>query len=266
MRVRRSAGVRTQPGGPAGAGGPPRRERGPPPHRPRDGALVDGRPGHQRLSAPGAPAAPVCRPRLRLRPHERAPEPRPARRRRLVTPPGHRWEREPVPVLPADRGRSDPLRGVRRRLPLREQDGALPRATPVHVPHAGPALRGHVPAARRRPVHPFLGGRHRHLLPLLRLLRPLPPRTGGVGHRLHRVGGRSVPLRRPGDAGSAVRGADRVDATPVRPQEAAPLPARAPSLGRHRADPLVDGPSRRARGRRNLWLRALDRLGMGFDS
>ncbi len=36
------------------------------------------------------------------------------------------------------------------------------------------ALRGHVPAARGRPVHPLLGGCHRHLLPLLRLLRPLP--------------------------------------------------------------------------------------------
>ena len=52
-------------------------------------------------------------------------------------------------------------------------------------------------------------------------------------------------------------------ATPAR---AAPVPARAAALGRDRADPQ---PARRGgprRGRRGLWLRLLDRLGLGFDS
>ena len=50
-------------------------------------------------------------------------------------------------------------------------------------------------------------------------------------------------------------------------QQADPVPARAPEVGRHPAHPLVDlaGPTS-SEGKRNLWLRTLDRLGLGFDS
>ena len=44
------------------------------------------------------------------------------------------------------------------------------------------------------------------------------------------------------------------------------VPAGAAARRRDRADPLVHRPRRPQRGRRNLWLRTLDRLGLGFDS
>ena len=49
--------------------------------------------------------------------------------------------------------------------------------------------------------------------------------------------------------------------------QAAAVPAGAGALGRHRAHPLRRSPApTRNGGRRDLWLRTLDRLGLGFDS
>ena len=45
-----------------------------------------------------------------------------------------------------------------------------------------------------------------------------------------------------------------------------PFPPEPLRCGRHPAHPLVAGARRPREGRRNLWLRTLDRLGLGFDS
>ena len=45
-----------------------------------------------------------------------------------------------------------------------------------------------------------------------------------------------------------------------------PFPPEPLRYGVDPADPLVDRPRRPHEGRRNLWLRTLDRLGLGFDS
>ena len=45
-----------------------------------------------------------------------------------------------------------------------------------------------------------------------------------------------------------------------------PFPPEPMRLGRHRAHPMVARSADRNEGRRNLWLRTLDRLGLGFDS
>ena len=51
----------------------------------------------------------------------------------------------------------------------------------------------------------------------------------------------------------------------VRPQPL-PVPAGAAGLRGHPADPVVAGAGRPPAGRRNLLLRTLDRIGLGFDS
>ena len=45
-----------------------------------------------------------------------------------------------------------------------------------------------------------------------------------------------------------------------------PFPPEPFACGGIAADPLVARARRPQRGRRNLWLRTLDRLGLGFDS
>ena len=47
--------------------------------------------------------------------------------------------------------------------------------------------------------------------------------------------------------------------------QAAAVPARAVPLHRHPGHPLLAEPEDKT-GKRNLWLRGLDRFGLGFDS
>ena len=62
------------------------------------------------------------------------------------------------------------------------------------------------------------------------------------------------------------RTTDQLTKLQTRQDQAPALPTRAAPVCRDRVDPLVHGPIGRHQGRRNLWLRTLDRLGMGFDS
>ena len=107
--------------------------------------------------------------------------------------------------------------------------------------HAGPALLPDVPAARGHALHPPLGRRHRHLLPLLGLLRHRARRPPRLRHRLHRPRRRRRPLRRP-----RRRSTSSTAATPRRRACATsapspPVPARAAPV---RGDPVHPQPPR----------------------
>ncbi|GMA85567.1 hypothetical protein GCM10025868_08170 [Angustibacter aerolatus] len=91
------------------------------------------------------------------------------------------------------------------------------------------------PQARRRPHHPRLGRRHRHLLAVQRVLGDVARRAGGGGQRLHRARGGGHALRRPGLPRPAGRPRERADVAGDGAQQADPVPARAVPLGRHRA-------------------------------
>ena len=78
-----------------------------------------GRARHQRLPLAGQAGALAHRAGLRLRADDRAAHRRAARVHRLAEPPGHRRQRQPVPLLPADRRQPDPVGRLRRDLPLR---------------------------------------------------------------------------------------------------------------------------------------------------
>ena len=85
--------------------------------------------------------------------------------------------------------------------------------------------------------------------------------------RAHRPGRRGQPLRRERDAGPAVRAAHRADRSWTlvrsRPVPFPPEPARSAVVQLTRASLAR---ADRDAGRRNLWLRTLDRFGLGFDS
>ena len=111
------------------------------------------------------------RSRLRLRAHDRTADGCAARLDRLGGPAGPRRLREPVPLLPAEPRQPHPLGRLRRDLPLRRPGARRVRGPPRDVPAPGEPLLHDVPAARGHPLHAPMGGRHRHLQPLLRLLR-----------------------------------------------------------------------------------------------
>ena len=185
---------------------------------------------------------------------------------RLGEPPGNRRQRQPVSLLPADRRRPHPLRRLRRDLSLRQPHRARARAARAQLRHARGALLRQLPAARGAALHPSLGRRDRHLQPLLRLLRHRARRARRVHGRPHRPRRRREPLRRAGRARPA-RGreteATRLRAIRSRPLPFPPEPLRWAAIELTRRQ--LAAADRRA-GRRGLWLRALDRAGLGFDS
>ena len=112
-----------------------------------------------------------------------------------------------------------------------------------------------------------VGRRDRHVLALLGVLRHGQGRPGRVRRRLHRPRRRRDPLRRRRHARPARRQATPSAPAPRwcarMPVPFPPEPVRSAAIGLttwslDRAD--------RSHGRRNLWLRTLDRLGLGFDS
>ena len=138
----------------------------------RDLAGPPGRARDQRLPRPGERDPAPDRPGLRLRPRQRA-----AQRRRSgrgsagANRQGVGDSREPVPLLPPDRGRPDPLGRLRRDLPLpngrveqRSSSASELRPASQHFFTTFPQLEG------IRFSHRW-GGRDRHLQPLLRLSR-----------------------------------------------------------------------------------------------
>ena len=136
----------------------------------------------------------------------------------------------------------DPVRRLGRRLPLpRPGRPALGRARP-DVRHALPALLPHLPAARRRALHPPLGRRDRHLLALLGLLRHRVRRPPGLRHRLHRPRRRRRPLRRPHRARPARRPRHRGHPPALRPLQAASPSPRSRCAGRSSSTPATASP------------------------
>ncbi len=113
---------------------------------------------------------------------------------------------------------------------------------------------------------PRLGRRDRHLLALLGVLRHRARGPGGVRGGVHRPRRRRDPLRRGRDARPAGGGAHGAYVAGDGPQEAAAVPAGAVRLDGHRAHQVVAGRADAHGGRRNLWLKTMDRLGLGFDS
>ena len=94
-----------------------------------------------------------------------------ARLDRLEAPPGHRRQRQPVPLLPAERRQPHPLGRLRRRLPLRRTGRSRPRRPRGDLRAPVAELLHDLPAARGPALHPPLGRRDRHLQPLLGVLR-----------------------------------------------------------------------------------------------
>ena len=181
--------------------------------------------------------------------------------------PAHRHLRlgQPVPLLPGHARPPDPLGRLRRDLPLRALDRAEPRSTArrrsrrsrATSPTTFPQLAGH-------PVHPPVGGRDRHLDPVLRLLRHRPPRPRRVRHRLHRPRRRRHALRRRRDARPARRRGDR--AHPARDGAQAALPFPPEPVAWLGIDATRRSLARDDHRSPQPWLRSLDRLGLGFDS
>ncbi|MEE3919746.1 FAD-dependent oxidoreductase [Micromonospora sp. BRA006-A] len=100
---------------------------------------------------------------------------------------------------------------------------------------------------RRAAVQSPLGWRHRHLHPVLRVLRHRVLRTPGVRRRIHRARRRRDPVRGPRDARPALR--HRHPADPARPgaPQAAAVPAGTGPVRGHQPHPMVARPRRRAR-------------------
>ena len=92
-------------------------------------------------------------------------------------------------------------------------------------------------------------------------------RAAGVRGRVHRPRRRRHPVRRPGHARLALRRANRADRSWNWCG-----PGRCRSRRSHCGRPSINltrwslARADRNEGRRNLWLRTLDRLGLGFDS
>ena len=105
--------------------------------------------GHQRLPAAAATAEALRRPRVRLRPGHRAAHRRAVVADRLVRPRGRQRHREPVPLLPHDRGRPNPVGRLRRDLPLGQRLRPAVRPQPRVVRATGGALPADLPAAAR---------------------------------------------------------------------------------------------------------------------
>jgi glycine/D-amino acid oxidase-like deaminating enzyme len=124
---------------------------------------------------------------------------------------------------------------------------ARPRRRAGDVRQALAALLHDLSAARGHALHASLGRRHRHVQPLLGLLRDRPGRPGRLCGWLHGARRRLDALRRARGARPAGRAGDRRDASPLRALEAGALPAGAASLGR---DPAHQEQTRRGRPKR----------------
>ena len=180
---------------------------------------------------------------------------------------GARRHGEPVPLLPPDEGRADPLRRLRRGVPVRRAGARGPGRRRAGLRDALAALLHDLPAARRRALHAPLGRRDRHVQPVRGLLRdgatadawPTPSGYTGLGVVSTRFGARVALDLLDGRETEATR-LRYVRSKPV-PFPPEPLRSGVIQLTRNR----LDAADRNA-GRRGLWLRTLDRLGLGFDS
>ena len=229
-----------------------------------------GRPRRRRdvgLLGLAAPPLAAVRAGLRLRPRVRPADAGPARVDRLGAAPGPERRQQPVPLLPADRRRPDPVGRLRRDPPLRQPGRAGARRPAADLRPARGAVLPGVPAARRARVPVSLGRRDRHDLAVHGHVRPDDGRPGDVRPRLHRPGRRGQPL-------GGRRRARLHPATRRGPPAAAPRDARRRS--RSRPSRCARSPSRPSatswtgptatRAAAGVLLKTLDALGIGFDS
>ena len=263
VRVRGGRAVRAL----AGARPRARRRRGRRAYRAGTGRCADrGRARHERVPLPPEAPPALHRAGVRLRAHDGTAVGGRSRRDRLAGAGGHRRQREPVPLLPPHRRRPDPVRRLRRRLPLRRADPAGVRRAAGELPRPRVPLLHDLPAARARRIRASLGRRDRHLLALLRLLRDRVGRAGHVRPRVHWLGRRRHALRGRRDAGPARGQGDPADEQRHGPLDAAAVPARARHLACGAGDALALDRADHREGRRGLFLRTLDAVGLGFDS
>src|SRR5262249_29181691 len=103
---------------------------------------------------------------------------------------------------------------------------------------------GGVPAAGGRRLKPPVGGRDRHVQPLLRHVRHDDERPRVLRRRVHRTWGGSQPVRRPGRARPGRPPRHGGNSPSLRAQQAAAVSTRAAALRRHPPD------DSRARARR----------------
>ena len=138
---------------------------------------------------------------------------------------------------------------------------------PADVSPARRALLHHVPPTRRRSVQPPVGGRHRHQHAVLRALGAGPRRPGGLRQRVHRARAWALRGSPPTCASTCSRAARhhapscemvRERPLPFPPEPLASVGIQATRWSLDRAD--------HSAGRRNVFLRTLDALGLGFDS
>ena len=185
---------------------------------------------------------------------------------RMAAPAGGGRQRQPVPLLPADRRQPHRLGRLRRDLPLRTPGAAALRRQPGHVAHPRRELLHHVPATGRAAVHPRLGRVDRHLHPVLRVLGTAL--AGKVAYVLGYTGLGVGASRFGADVMLDLLAGQPTERTeldfvrrrplPFPPEPLAYVGIQATRWSLARAD--------RREGRRNLWLRTLDRAGLGFDS
>ena len=205
---------------------------------------------HRRLSAAHALDPAARRAGLRLRARDRAAERRAARRGRLGARPGDRRPRQPVPLLPADARRPDPVRRLRRR----------------STTSATASSRGARAAARRafaaapRPPDCRRSRRSRGIAITHAWGGPIDTCSRFCVTFGRALGGRAVyavgytglgvaatPLRRPHGARPARRRRHRAHAAEAGAQPAAAVPARAGALGGDPGDAAGARARRRAR-------------------
>ena len=120
--------------------------------------------------------------------------------------------RQPVPLLPADARRPDPVGRLRRGLSLPRAGARRPRRPRPDVRAPVAELLHDLPPARGPPLHAPLGRRDRHLQPLLGLLRHGARRPPGLRRRLHRAWASAPRASAP-----ASRSTSSTGATPRRP-------------------------------------------------
>ena len=205
-------------------------------------------------------------PGVRLLLGDRAAEHGAARSHRLEASPGPVRHHQPVPLLPAHRRQPDPVGRLRRHLLLgiegRQRTGEPPRDVGEVV---GPLLRD-VPAARRRAVLPRVGwgDRHEHDGSRCSSARrsrtgwPTPSATPASVWRPH--GSRAATML--DLLADRKTKATQTEFVRSKPLPFPPEPFRFAGIQATRWS--MDREDKT--GRRNAWLRTLDRLGLGFDS
>ncbi len=173
--------------------------------------------------------------------------------------------RQPVSLLPTDARQPDPVRRLRRGLPLRRPGRRPARRASADVRDALPAFLHDLPAAAGLCASPTAGAGRSTPAAVSRVFfgTALDGRVSyAVGYTGLGVG--CDPVGRAGGARSARRPRDRGDRPGVRAPQAGSVPAGA---GRSAVIALTRNrlaAADRREGRRGVWLGALDRLGLGL--